>query len=124
MGILCHRQAQLGVDIAESETHTDVDSKGRGAKEMDDQLGPDALENTVLITDSHSAYFSMKVKGHQICIAHLLRNLNWLNELDKKTELVSKATGTFAKSRALAKHKSGYRGRYDNVDGKPRQPSQ
>ena len=58
-------------------------AKGRGAKEMDDRFGKDALENTVLTTDRHSAYFSMKVKGHQICIAHLLRNLNWLNELDK-----------------------------------------
>ncbi|MDE7419994.1 MAG: transposase, partial [Muribaculaceae bacterium] len=25
----------------------------------------------------------MNVKGHQICIAHLLRNLNYLNDLDK-----------------------------------------
>lgn len=58
-------------------------AKGRGAKEMDERFGKDALENTVLTTDRHSAYFSMKVKGHQICIAHLLRNLNYLNELDK-----------------------------------------
>lgn len=58
-------------------------AKGRGAKEMDDRFGQNALENTVLTTDRHSAYFSMKVKGHQICIAHLLRNLNYLNDLDR-----------------------------------------
>ena len=58
-------------------------AKGRGAKEMDDRCGKDALENTVLTTERHSAYFSMKLRGHQICVAHLLRNLNWLNELDK-----------------------------------------
>lgn len=58
-------------------------AKGRGAREMDDRFGQDALENTVLTTDRHSAYFSMKVKGHQICIAHLLRNLNYLNDLDR-----------------------------------------
>lgn len=58
-------------------------AKGRGAKEMDDRFGQNALENTVLTTDRHSAYFSMKVKGHQICIAHLLRNLNYLNGLDR-----------------------------------------
>ena len=58
-------------------------AKGRGAKEMDDRFGPNALENTVLTTDRHSAYFTMNVKGHQICIPHLLRNLNYLNELDK-----------------------------------------
>ena len=43
----------------------------------------DALENMVLTTDRHTAYFTLKVKGHQICIAHLLRNLNYLSELDK-----------------------------------------
>lgn len=58
-------------------------AKGRGAKEIDDKFGKDALEDMVLTTDRHSAYFTMKVKGHQICIAHLLRNLNYLNELDK-----------------------------------------
>ena len=58
-------------------------AKGRGAKEMDDRFGPNALENTVLTTDRHSAYFTLNVKGHQICIPHLLRNLNYLNELDK-----------------------------------------
>ncbi|EJW94423.1 transposase IS66, partial [gut metagenome] len=58
-------------------------AKGRSAKEMDDRFGENALKNTVLTTDRHSAYFSMNVKGHQICIAHLLRNLKYLNELDK-----------------------------------------
>ena len=57
-------------------------ARGRGAREMDDRLGKDALKDTVLTTDRHSAYFSMIVKGHQICIPHLLRNLNYLNELD------------------------------------------
>lgn len=65
-------------------------AKGRGAKEMDDRFGRNALENIVLTTDHHSAYFSMKVKGHQICIAHLLRNLNWLNEPDKKQDWSSR----------------------------------
>lgn len=58
-------------------------AKGRGAKEMTDKFGDNALENMVLTTDRHSAYFTLRVKGHQICIAHLLRNLNYLSELDK-----------------------------------------
>ena len=65
-------------------------AKGRGAKEMDDKFGQDALKDTVLTTDRHSAYFTMNVKGHQICIAHLLRNLNYLNELDKKQKWSSR----------------------------------
>lgn len=58
-------------------------AKGRGAKELTDKFGDNALENMVLTTDRHTAYFTLKVKGHQICIAHLLRNLNYLNELDE-----------------------------------------
>lgn len=58
-------------------------AKGRGAREIDDRFGKDALKGMVLTTDRHSAYFTLKVKGHQICIAHLLRNLNYLNELNK-----------------------------------------
>ena len=65
-------------------------AKGRGAKDVDERFGENALENTVLTTDRHSAYFSMNVKGHQICIAHLLRNLNWLGELDKKQDWSSR----------------------------------
>lgn len=58
-------------------------AKGRGDREMDERFGKDALKDTVLATDRHSAYFSLNVKGHQICIPHLLRNLNYLNELDQ-----------------------------------------
>lgn len=65
-------------------------AKGRGAKEIDDRLGQNAMKNTVLTTDRHSAYFTMDVKGHQICLAHLLRNLNWLNELDKSQDWSSR----------------------------------
>lgn len=59
-------------------------AKGRAAKEMEDKFGKDALKDTILVTDRHSAYFSLDVAGHQLCIPHLLRNLNYLNELDTK----------------------------------------
>ena len=59
-------------------------AKGRGAMEITDKFGADALKDTVLTTDRHSAYFSMNVKGHQLCIVPLLRNLNYLNEFDKQ----------------------------------------
>ena len=57
-------------------------ANGRGSKELTDRFG-DSLERMTAVTDRHSAYFTMNVKGHQICIPHLLRNLNYLNELDK-----------------------------------------
>lgn len=59
-------------------------AKGRGAKVMTDKFGEDALCNTILMTDRHSAYFTLNTAGHQICIAHLIRNLNYLNELDTR----------------------------------------
>lgn len=57
-------------------------AKGRGAKEMTGKFGGDAFKDMVLTSDRHSAYFALKVKGHQVCIPHLLRNLNYLDELD------------------------------------------
>ena len=34
------------------------------------------------VTDRHSAYFAVNFLKHQICLAHLLRELQYLNELD------------------------------------------
>lgn len=58
--------------------------KTRGTKEITKKLNGRSLPQTILVTDRHTSYFSMDVAGHQICIAHLLRNLNYLNELDRK----------------------------------------
>lgn len=58
-------------------------AKGRAAKEMENRFGTDALKDMVLVTDRHNAYFTMDVRNHQICLAHILRNLNYLNELDQ-----------------------------------------
>jgi len=43
---------------------------------------PDGLPHSWLVTDRHSSYFNMNVKGHQICLAHLLRELIYLTELE------------------------------------------
>ena len=42
---------------------------------------PEGLPNSWLVTDRHVSYFNLVVKGHQICLAHLLRELTYLNEL-------------------------------------------
>ncbi len=41
------------------------------------------LPNAVLIHDRWPSHFQMDAKAHQICTAHLLRELNYLNELYK-----------------------------------------
>ncbi|WP_321332324.1 transposase [uncultured Bacteroides sp.] len=45
---------------------------------------PEGLSKATLVTDRHSSYFCIPVKEHQICLAHLLRELNYLSELNKK----------------------------------------
>lgn len=41
------------------------------------------LPNAVLIHDRWPCHFQMNAKAHQICTAHLLRDLNYINELYK-----------------------------------------
>lgn len=56
---------------------------GRGAKVLEERFG-DSLKNMVAVTDRHSAYFAIDFLNNQICLAHLLRNLEYLNDIDKK----------------------------------------
>ena len=55
--------------------------KSRGQKAIDAKF-PNGLPHSTLVTDRHQSYFKMKVKNHQVCLAHLLRNAEYLNELD------------------------------------------
>lgn len=56
---------------------------GRGAKVLEERFG-DSLKNMVAVSDRHSAYFAIAFLNNQICLAHLLRNLEYLNEIDKE----------------------------------------
>ena len=55
--------------------------KSRGMEAIDSKF-PNGLPNSTLVTDRHRSYFKMNVKDHQVCLAHLLRNAEYLNELD------------------------------------------
>lgn len=56
---------------------------GRGAKVLEERFG-NSLKNMVAVTDRHSAYFAIDFLDNQICLAHLLRNLEYLNDIDKE----------------------------------------
>ena len=60
-------------------------AKSRGMEAVDAKF-PNGLPNTTLVTDRHQSYFRMNVKGHQVCLAHLLRNAEYLNELDTRQD--------------------------------------
>jgi transposase len=51
------------------------------AKTVIDQLFPQGFPHAVLVHDCWTAYFGVNVKGHQICTAHLLRELKYLDKL-------------------------------------------
>ena len=53
---------------------------GRGSKVLTDKFG-DSLERMTAVTDRHSAYFTLHFLNHQVCLAHLLRELQYLSEL-------------------------------------------
>ena len=59
--------------------------KSRGQQAIDSKF-PNGLPNATLVTDRHKSYFNMNVKDHQVCLAHLLRNAEYLNELDTKQD--------------------------------------
>ena len=59
--------------------------KSRGMEAID-TIFPNGLPNSTLVTDRHHSYFKMKVKEHQVCLAHLLRNAEYLNELDTRQD--------------------------------------
>lgn len=53
----------------------------RGKLAIEKQFG-NGLPKSILVTDRHRSYFNMNVADHQICLAHLLRELTYLTELD------------------------------------------
>ena len=58
---------------------------GRAAKVLEERFG-DSLKNMVAVTDRHSAYFAINFLNHQVCLAHLLRELEYLSQLDKEQQ--------------------------------------
>ncbi len=52
----------------------------RGQKSID-QTFEKGFKNSVLVHDCWASHFNTNAVTHQICIAHLLRDLNYLNEL-------------------------------------------
>lgn len=59
--------------------------KSRKGKELEDRFG-DSLERMTAVTDRHSAYFALHFLNHQVCLPHLLRECQYLNELDKEQQ--------------------------------------
>ena len=69
-------------------------ANGRGSKVLTEQFG-DSLERMTAVTDRHSAYFALRFLNHQVCLAHLLRELQYLSELDTNQKWSEQVTNLF-----------------------------
>lgn len=45
-----------------------------------EELMPEGFENTIIVSDCWASYFKTNAKSHQICTAHILRELQYLTE--------------------------------------------
>jgi hypothetical protein len=55
----------------------------RGKAAIDSHF-PDGLPQSIIVTDRHRSYFNIETSGHQLCLVHLLRDLVYLQELNKE----------------------------------------
>lgn len=63
--------------------------ESRGIQALENHNIIPHLEDLILYTDRHSTYFKLKVRGHQVCLVHLLRNLQYLCDLNKEQHWAS-----------------------------------
>ena len=64
---------------------TYIVASGSRSKKVISDVFPEGLPNTILCSDRLAAQLSTITKGNQVCIAHLLRDLNYLIEAEQFT---------------------------------------
>ena len=73
------------------------------AKKVIDQLFPQGFPQSILVHDCWTSYFGVQTKGHQLCTAHLLRELKYLGKLYKEQQWTADFTGLLHKALELKK---------------------
>jgi transposase len=73
------------------------------AKKVVDQLFPKGFPQAILVHDCWSSYFGVQTKGHQICTAHLLRELKYLGKLYADQQWTADFTGLLHRALELKK---------------------
>lgn len=56
---------------------------GRKADVLTKKFG-ESIKHMTAVTDRHSSYFKLPFLDHQVCVPHLLRNLQYLDDLNKE----------------------------------------
>ncbi len=74
----------------------------RGYKAIE-QTMPEGFQNNIMVTDCWPSYFMTNALSHQICTAHLLRELRYLKDLYKKDTWAERMSILVIKALALRK---------------------
>ncbi len=80
--------------------------KSRGMEAIN-SVFPEGLENVILNSDRWASQLKTKAAGHQMCIAHLLRELNYIEQVDK-IDWATRLKALFKKGLELKKQQSEY----------------
>ena len=59
------------------------------------ELFPKGLPNTIIVHDAYSTWFKLQTKAHQLCLAHLQRDLNYFSECYKNCHWVERIKQLF-----------------------------
>ncbi len=87
-------------------------NKSRGFKAIK-EIMPEGLQNNVLVTDCWSSYFKTDAAKHQLCTAHLLRELTHFEEKYKNDTWASRMTKIITNTLNLRRENNATK---DNVD--------
>jgi transposase len=70
--------------VWQNEQLTYITGGKKKKKEVFSSVMPQGMPETILVSDCYSPYFNVNVKNHQLCTAHILRELIYLSELYNK----------------------------------------
>jgi transposase len=88
-----------------------IQSQSRGYKTIAETF-PDGLPGTILVHDRWAAHFGCAASGHQICLAHLFRDLNYVEQVHGS--IWAGSLKTLLKDAIILSKQAGYDGLSDN----------
>jgi transposase len=89
-----------------------IHSQSRGYKTIAETF-PDGLPSSILVHDRWAAHFGCVASGHQICLAHLFRDLNYIEQVHQS--IWAGALKTILKDAILLSKQAGYDGLSDSL---------
>ena len=82
---------------------TYIDAGLSRSKKVVDEIFPQGFPKSVLVHDCWTSYFGIQTRGHQICVAHLLRELEYLGKLYKEQQWTANFSALLHKALELKK---------------------